>query len=137
MRLHSLIESTSEMIMFHGYTGDVVDIPTPPIHFAYDEKLSSLYGNGKVEKYLIKLSNPLVISSDKDFRDLWTNAGLEEPEDFATMPELKQRQDYIVSKGYDGVIFKEGIWDASSLFQNTFGDEQVIVFDASKVGLIK
>ena len=132
MKVVDLFES-APLTLYHGYTGKVVDKLSPPIHFAYDKKLANLYGAGKVGTFLVTLKTPLVIQTDAQFRALWAEAGLEEPEDTASMAELKTVQNFAQKHMHDGIIFKQGLWDKSELFQNTFGDEQVIVFDTAAV----
>ncbi len=131
-----LSESIGAMVLFHGYSKGISGVLTPPIHFAYDEKLARMYG--PVGVFSVHLKNPLVISTDAAFIASWIDAGMEVPdEDPASMAQLHQYEKHVSGQGHDGVIFKEGLWDKSQAFQDTFGQDGVIVFDPSAVSKLK
>lgn len=127
--LRNLSEALKTLTLYHGYSRGVTDELTTPVHLAYDKKLASMYGNGKVGVFEVQFKNALIISTETEFSKLWNACGNEIPEDAATMVELRKCEKYIEGKGHDGVIFKEGLWDDSQLFQDTFGQDGVIVFD--------
>ena len=136
MKLSEILNEKLEM--YHGYSGEVADDLKVPIHLAYDEKTAKMYAySGKIAKFEVNLKNPLSIKTDEDMINWWAKAGLEIPKDDpATMNDLHAFEKFVQSKNYDGVIFKNGLWDSSQLFQDTFGQDEVIVFDASRIKLL-
>lgn len=106
-------------------------------YYAPNYKEASQYG--AVSKVQIKLSNPLVISNDSDWRKLTSEAGWRYPnlaglEKDEVSKNVEDMKELILSKGHDGVIINiDRNSDNTKTMKNMFSHSQIIVYDDIKV----
>jgi hypothetical protein len=113
-------------------------------YYAFDKKSASNYGKD-ITSETVKINNPMVIKDDKDWRNLvvdkvgWKYPNLVGMDDVKAIKDIKALKDYLVSRGYDGLIVsfekdKEGdvnsrTGNAIKTLLNVFGHDQAVVYN--------
>lgn len=127
-------ESGNPLVVYHGTNADFDSFDKKKIGSATDDGLwgkgfyfgnkETPYGNNQMQVYL-KMQNPFIVNDFKSVEDIANYLDVDE-HNFRidsnnlihfSQPQVNQITSHIISKGHDGVIVNQGIWNEYVAFE--------------------
>ena len=127
-------ESGKPLVVYHGTNADFDTFDKKKIGSATDDGLwgkgfyfgnkETPYGNNQMQVYL-KMQNPFIVNDFKSVEDIANYLDVDE-HNFRidsnnlihfSQPQVNQITSHIISKGHDGVIVNQGIWNEYVAFE--------------------